>query len=495
LRLTELLSAAALAAPPALDPEIAGLTADSRQVRPGYLFAALPGTRLDGRSFAAGAVGRGAVAILTDRAEALALPPGWRERVAIVSAANPQRTLARLAACFCGRPPDTVVAVTGTNGKTSVVEFARQIWTAIGRPAASLGTLGLIAPGGRRAGALTTPDSVALHHELAALARRGIEHVAIEASSHGLAQYRLDGLTVAAAAFTNLTRDHLDYHGDMERYRAAKERLFTELLAPGGVAVLNTDSAEFPRLRALCRDAARPVLAYGTDSAADLRLVARQPRAGGQAVTLDRFTERHELTLPLAGQFQAMNALAALGLALATDAPAATALAALEALQAPTGRLQFVARHRAGGAIVVDYAHTPDALTAVLDALRPHVGGRLALLFGCGGDRDPGKRALMGAVAAGAADRIYITDDNPRSEDPAAIRRAIRAAAPEAREIGDRRRAIAAAIAELGPDDYLVIAGKGHETGQIVAGEILPFDDAEVARALVGRSEAWQVCR
>jgi UDP-N-acetylmuramoyl-L-alanyl-D-glutamate--2,6-diaminopimelate ligase len=493
LRLTELLRATAAAAPPPHDPEIAGLTADSREVRPGYLFAALPGTRLDGRAFAADAVGRGAVAILTDRAEALALAPKYRERVAIVVDANPQRCLARLAARFCGRPPRIVAAVTGTNGKTSTAEFTRQLWTARGHRAASLGTLGLVGPGERRPGSMTTPDPVALHRDLADLAQAGIEHAAIEASSHGLAQYRLDGLELAAAAFTNLSRDHLDYHGDLERYRAAKLRLFAELLAPGRGAVLNADSAEFPRLSALCRDRGQPVLAYGKAEAADLRLAASHPRAGGQAVVFEVLGQRHEMALPFAGEFQATNALAAFGLALATGSEAAAAIAALRSLRAPPGRLQFIAEDDSGRAVLVDYAHTPDALSTILAALRPYAGGRLVVLFGCGGDRDPGKRALMGRVAAGSADRVYVTDDNPRGEDPAAIRRAIVAAAPEAIEIGDRRAAIETAIAGLGSGDLLVIAGKGHETGQIVGDRILPFDDAAIVCEIVAASPKWRI--
>jgi UDP-N-acetylmuramoyl-L-alanyl-D-glutamate--2,6-diaminopimelate ligase len=497
LHLTELLraTAASTAVAPPLDPDIVGITADSRQVKPGYLFAALPGTRLDGRAFAAAAVDRGAVAILTDRAEVLALPRASREQVAIITDSNPHRRLARLAAHLCGPPPSIIAAVTGTNGKTSVVEFLRQIWTVLDRPAASVGTLGLIATGERRPGALTTPDPVALHSDLAELARRGIEHVAIEASSHGLAQFRLDGLSIAAAAFTNLTRDHLDYHGDMDRYRAAKERLFGDLLEPGRTAVINADSAEFPRLTRLCRDKAQKILAYGSDQAADLRLVAARPDGSGQAIVLEIFGRRRELGLPLAGEFQAMNALAAFGLALATGASAEGAIEALARLSGPPGRVEFVAKHRSGGGVVVDYAHTPDALATTLAALRSHTAGRLVVLFGCGGDRDPGKRPLMGSVAAASADRVYITDDNPRSEEPAAIRRAILAAAPGAVEIGDRGCAIEAAIAGLGPGDLLVIAGKGHETGQIVAGGILPFDDTALVRDLVGRSREWRICR
>ena len=493
MKLTEL-----LASVPAFtgsgDPEILGLTADSRAVQPGFLFAALPGSRQDGRSFAADAATRGAVAILTDNVAALALPSGQRERISILTDANPHRRLALLAARFHGRQPRTIGAVTGTNGKTSVVHFAREIWTAIGRPAASLGTLGLVSPAGRRPGALTTPDPVALHRDLAELARQGIEHVAIEASSHGLHQFRLDGLSVAAAAFTNLTRDHLDYHGDIAHYRAAKERLFTALLSPGAYAVLNTDSNEFAGLTALCRDRGHPVIAYGADPAADLQLVACAPQVSGQVLMLELFGKKRELVLPLAGEFQAMNALAALGLVVATGASADAATEALARLTGAPGRLQFVAEHE-GGAIVVDYAHTPDALATVLAALRPHALGRLIALFGCGGDRDAGKRPLMGEVGARLADRVYITDDNPRTELPAKIRRAILEAAPNAIEIGDRRQAIATAIAELAPSDLLVIAGKGHETGQIVGDETYPFDDAAIAREFAERRRQSQVRR
>jgi UDP-N-acetylmuramoyl-L-alanyl-D-glutamate--2,6-diaminopimelate ligase len=484
LKLTELIGAGpppADAGPPR-DPEIAGLSADSRSIRPGFLFAALPGARFDGRRFAAEAARRGASAILTDDAEALDLAPEARSRTAILADPNPRRRLALLAARFYRPPPRTIAAVTGTNGKTSVVHFTREIWLTAGRAAASLGTLGVVTPSGRRAGALTTPDPAALHHDLAALAGQGIEHLALEASSHGLAQFRLDGLSVAAAAFTNLTRDHLDYHHDMTAYRAAKERLFTALLKPGGAAILNRDSGEFQRLAALMRERGHPVLAYGLGRAAELRLVGTVPRGRGQDLALDVFGRRYRLFLPLLGQFQAMNALAALGLAIATGVPAAAGIAALARLTAVPGRLQFVAAAAKGGGIVVDYAHTPDALATVLAALRPHTPGRLVALFGAGGDRDPGKRAMMGRVAATAADRVYVTDDNPRSEDPAAIRRAILAAAPQAIEIGDRRRAIETAIAELGPGDVLVIAGKGHETGQIVGSQTFAFDDAEIAR-------------
>jgi UDP-N-acetylmuramoyl-L-alanyl-D-glutamate--2,6-diaminopimelate ligase len=466
------------------DPDIVGITADSRTVRPGFLFAALPGLQLDGRRFAFDAVARGAAAILTDDAAALDLPPEAHAHAAIVIDANPRRRLALLAARFYGAQPRTIAAVTGTNGKTSVAHFTREIWTATGRAPASLGTLGLVTASRRHAGVLTTPDPVVLHEQLASLAGQGVTHLAIEASSHGLAQCRLDGLSVAAAAFTNLTRDHLDFHESIAEYRAAKERLFTSLLAPERPGVLNRDSAEFARLAALCGERRHPVIAYGADAASELQLISARPRARGQDIVIQVFGARHQLFLPLLGRFQAMNVLAALGLAIATEVPAEAAIAALTKLTGVPGRMQFVAEGEAGGGIVVDYAHTPDALATVLAALRPHAPGRLVVLFGAGGDRDRGKRPLMGSVAATGADRIYVTDDNPRGEDPAAIRRAILAGSPGAIEIGDRRCAIATAIGELRPGDLLVLAGKGHETGQIIGNETLIFDDAEIAREI-----------
>jgi UDP-N-acetylmuramoyl-L-alanyl-D-glutamate--2,6-diaminopimelate ligase len=394
-----------------------------------------------------------------------------------------------LAARFYGRQPRTIAAVTGTNGKTSVAHFTREIWAATGHAAASLGTLGLVSPQGRRPGALTTPDPVGLHRDLAGLAASGIEHVALEASSHGLAQHRLDGVRIAAAAFTNLTRDHLDYHVDMEAYRAAKERLFSELLPAGEAAVLNADSPEFARLTALCRGRGHRIIGYGHRAGSDLRLLQREPGSFGQRLAIAAFGSTHRLELPLVGAFQAMNALAALGLALATGTPPEAVFAAVPGLPGVPGRLQLVGQAAAGAPVFVDYAHTPDALAAVLTALRPHAAGRLLVVFGAGGDRDRGKRPQMGRTAAALADRVYVTDDNPRSEDPAAIRRAILAAAPDAVEIGDRGAAIAAAIGELRPGDVLVIAGKGHESGQIVRDAVLPFDDALVAREVLRAGE------
>ena len=491
MNLTELLSSGPSApvgaprGPPLADPEIAGITADSRRVKPGFLFAALRGTQQDGRAFAADAVKKGAAAILTDDADALRLDPETQRRVAIIADANPQRRLALLAARFYARQPRTIAAVTGTNGKTSVAHFTREIWTDLGHPAASLGTLGLVTSAGRRTGALTTPDPVALHRDLAELATQGIEHAAIEASSHGLAQFRLDGVAVAAAAFTNLTRDHLDYHGDMAAYRAAKQRLFSGLLKPDGAAILNADSPEFAGLSALCRARGHRVIAYGAAAEAELRIVERIPTRDGQRISLALFGRRHDIELPLVGEFQAMNVLAALGLVIATGTSADRAISCLDHLTGVPGRLQRVGETAAGAVVFVDYAHTPDALATVLAALRPHAESRLAIVFGAGGDRDRGKRPLMGQVTSELADLVYVTDDNPRSESAEKIRRAIIAAAPQAIEIGDRREAIAAAIAALRRGDILVIAGKGHETGQIIGDKVLPFDDGVVAHEAI----------
>jgi UDP-N-acetylmuramoyl-L-alanyl-D-glutamate--2,6-diaminopimelate ligase len=484
LNLTELIGPAATPAPgsPQLDDrKIAGITADSRQVRPGFLFAALRGTQTDGRRFAAEAVAKGAVAIVTDDAAPLGLDAESRSKAIVIADPNPQRRLALLAARFYTRQPRMIAAVTGTNGKTSVVHFTREIWTALDHQAASLGTLGLMSAAGRRAGSLTTPDPVALHRDLANLAADGIEHVAIEASSHGLAQFRLDGVGIAAAAFTNLTRDHLDYHGDMDAYRAVKRRLFAELLPAGGAAVLNADSPEFGHLATVCRSRGHRLIAYGSAPGAELRLLKRAPTHRGQQVRVSVFGHDHDIDLPLVGDFQVMNVLAALGLVIGTGTAPSDAVSALPRLCGVPGRMQFVGDTATGGTVFVDYAHTPDALHTVLTALRPHTEGRLAVAFGAGGDRDRGKRPMMGRVATELADLIYVTDDNPRSESPAEIRRQILAAAPDAVDIGDRREAIASAIAELRRGDILVIAGKGHETRQIVGNTVLPFDDAIVA--------------
>ncbi len=483
MRLDQLTEGASIAVQGTAAPEteIRGLTADSRAVEPGWLFAALPGTRAHGSQFIADAVARGAAAVLAPND--VDLPPLERP-LAVLRDDNPRRRLALLAARFYGRQPRTVAAVTGTNGKTSTAEFARQLWARLGRPAASLGTLGIVTPTATLAGALTTPDPVALHRQLAALAAEGIDHLAMEASSHGLEQFRLDGVNVSLAAFTNLTRDHLDYHGTMAAYLAAKQRLFDALLAADGTAVLNADAPEFAALAAACRARGQRVLAYGR-AGADLRLIAAAPEAGGQRLSIELLGRRHDIRFPVAGGFQAMNLLAALGLAIGGGEDAGAALAAAETLTGVRGRIELAVRHPNGAPIYVDYAHTPDALETVLTALRPHAAGRLIVVFGAGGDRDRGKRPQMGAVAARLADRAIVTDDNPRSEEPAAIRAAIMAACPQATEIGDRAAAIRTAIAALAPDDLLVIAGKGHESGQIVGATTLPFDDATVARDAV----------
>jgi UDP-N-acetylmuramoyl-L-alanyl-D-glutamate--2,6-diaminopimelate ligase len=477
------LSTATPAQPPP-SPEILGLTADSREIRPGWLFAALPGTKLDGRRFIADAVARGAVAILIETQDPGIDLAAHRPPVALVTDPNPRRRLALMAARFHAPQPKIVAAVTGTNGKTSVTAFARQIWQATGAPAASLGTIGIVAPDYVVPGSLTTPDPVTLHRELAALARRGVEHVAIEASSHGIDQFRLDGLTLAAAAFTNLTQDHLDYHGTMAAYGEAKLRLFSELLPEGGIAVLNAESDAFDRFAATCRARRHRVFAFGERAGCELRIVARRPLADGQELDLDILGTRRTLLLPLVGAFQASNVLAALGLALGCGVAVDAALDALATLDGVPGRMQRVAALANGAAIYVDFAHTPDALDAVLRALRPHASGRLIVVFGAGGDRDPLKRPLMGEAVARHADLAIVTDDNPRGEPPAAIRAAVRAGCPGAREIGDRAAALRAAIHELRAGDLLVIAGKGHESGQTIAGITHPFDDAEIARGI-----------
>ena len=470
------------------DPDILGLTADSRAVRPGFLFAALPGTKINGRAFIDEAVARGAAAVLTDGVAGLDHLMERSPPVLVVADPNPRRRLALMASRFYGDQPRTLAAVTGTNGKTSVTVFARQIWERLGHRAASMGTIGTIGTGFSRPGALTTPDPVSLHRDLAELAHAGIDHVALEASSHGLDQFRLDGLKVSVAAFTNLTRDHLDYHRTMESYRAAKARLFDTVMAPGGTAVLNADVPEFAMLAQVCGRHSHRVIGYGADARADIRIVSSRPTAHGQDLVLDVFGAQYEVALPLVGAFQAMNALAAFGIVLASGAAPGDIVPALAALDGVPGRMQRVAALANGAAIYVDYAHTPDALETVLTALRPHVtdgGGKLAVVFGCGGDRDAGKRPVMGEIAVRLADRAVVTDDNPRTERAEAIRAAILAAAPGAAEIGDRAEAIGAAVRGLGPGDILVIAGKGHERGQIVGTTVHPFDDAEVARRAV----------
>lgn len=471
--------------PPVLPADVmqglTGITADSRAVRPGMLYAALPGNRLDGRAFIADAVSRGAAAVLAP--EGTVWPEGVPSRP-LIQDREPRRALARLAAAYAGVQPRTLVAITGTNGKTSTAEFFRQIVQAAGHHAASIGTLGIVSHGAAAASgpALTTPDPVALAEILAGLARTGVAAVALEASSHGLAQFRLDGLRFAAAAFTNLTRDHMDYHGTPDAYRGAKLRLFTELLPEGAPALASTtlDPETSEALRAV---AARRNLAFGTvgEGGTVFDLVSATPHGAGQVLVVREGGATCTLDLPVPGRFQADNALlaAALARAVGIEDP----LALLPGLHGVHGRMELVATH-GGAAAYVDYAHTPDALDRLLAALRPHTAGRLVLVFGAGGDRDPGKRPLMGEAAARGADHVIITDDNPRGEDPAVIRAAIRAACPGAIEISDRAQAIAAGLRVLRPGDVLAVAGKGHETGQTTAGVTVPFDDGDTVRRL-----------
>ena len=458
---------------------ITGLTADSRAVTPGSLFAALPGVRADGRAFIAEAVARGAAAILA--------PMGtpWPEGVParpMIADAEPRRALALLAAAHAGAQPRTVIAITGTNGKTSTAEFLRQLAPP---PAASLGTLGVTAPGHPSGTGLTTPDPVSLAQTLARLAREGVTVAAMEASSHGLDQFRLDGVRLAAAGFTNLTRDHLDYHGTMAAYRTAKLRLFAALLPRGAPAIatagLDRDTAV--SLATIARDRGLQLGFVGEDGDA-IRLVRAVPHAGGQHLDLVVAGVPRTVELPLPGRFQADNALLAAALAEAVGMTGA--LDRLPTLTGVRGRMELAATLPNGAAVYVDYAHTPDALERLLSALRPHTAGRLHVVFGAGGDRDSGKRPLMGDAAHRLADTAIVTDDNPRGEDPAAIRAAILAACPGARECADRAAAIDAALNGLAAGDVLVVAGKGHESGQTVAGVTTPFDDAAVVRRLAG---------
>jgi UDP-N-acetylmuramoyl-L-alanyl-D-glutamate--2,6-diaminopimelate ligase len=464
----------------AADPEITGVTADSRRVKPGYLFAALPGAKADGRAFVEQALGAGAVAIIS--------PVGIEDVAApVVETPDPRRAYALAAAAFWGAQPATAVAVTGTNGKTSVAVFCRQIFAARGHAAASMGTLGVtvarlgVADEAVTPPGLTTPDAADVAEMLARLAGEGVTHLAMEASSHGIDQRRLDGVRLAAAGFTNLTQDHLDYHGDMASYRDAKLRLFEDLLPRGGTAVLNADSDAFQAFAAASVTAGHGLLTVGRKGQ-HLRLVERTPTPDGQRLSIDAHGRVFEVRLPLAGAFQADNALVAAGLAIAAGEPVDSVMATLEGLRGAPGRLQRVGTGPEGGEAYVDYAHTPDGLETVLTALRPHVAGKLIVVFGAGGDRDRTKRPLMGQIAARLADVAIVTDDNPRSEDPAAIRAEVMVGAAGARDIGDRREAIFAAANLLGEGDVLVVAGKGHEQGQTIGGVVHPFDDVAVTR-------------
>jgi UDP-N-acetylmuramoyl-L-alanyl-D-glutamate--2,6-diaminopimelate ligase len=460
--------------------EFGGIAADSRKVKPGDLFVAVPGTKSDGLSFVPQVLSAGAVAVMAERA------PVLPAQIAFIQVANARHALALAAAAFFPRQPKTIAAVTGTSGKTSVAAFTRQIWAALGLKAASIGTIGVVSPKGETYGSLTTPDPVELHRTLDELAAEGVTHLALEASSHGLDQHRLDGVHISAGAFTNLSRDHLDYHPSLEAYLATKLRLFTDLIVPGGTAVIGVDDCYAGPVMEAVQKRGLKIMTVGAHGD-DIKLFGGEIDGFAQAVSIAHGGRMYKIKLPLVGAFQVQNAAIAAGLAIATGAEPARVLAALEKLQGAKGRLEMVGA-KDGAPIFIDYAHKPDALKNALEALRPYASGKLVVVFGAGGDRDAGKRSIMGRIAAENADRVIVTDDNPRSESAAVIRAAIIVAAPGASEIGDRAQAIRTAIAELKSGDVLLIAGKGHETGQIIGDRTLHFSDHEaVAAALRGQ--------
>ncbi len=456
---------------------ISGLTADSREVKAGYLFAALPGTVVDGARFIDQAFERGAVA-------AIAAKGAYKGSCLVIETANPRQLFAKAAARFFGKQPDLTVAVTGTNGKTSVASFVREIWQAMGFRAASLGTVGLVGPDASESLSHTTPDPAQLHGMLAKLSEDHIEHLALEASSHGLAQFRLDGVRFSAAAFTNLTRDHLDYHGSAENYFDAKMRLFEELLPAGAPAVINADTPY--GAEAIKRAGSRGLKIFTVGKlGSGLKLLASRREGFGQHLDVQGPQKRHSVYLPLVGEFQTSNALVAAGLVIATGGEETMVLHALESLHGAKGRMELVGKNKAGAPVFVDYAHTPDALENAITSLRPYTDRRLVVVFGAGGDRDKGKRPLMGAAAAKYADIKVVTDDNPRTEDAGAIRAEIMAACPGAMEIGDRAKAIFTAVEGMAAGDVLLVAGKGHEEGQTVGKVVIPFSDQEAVRAAI----------
>jgi len=455
---------------------VTGFAIDHRKVAPGTVFGAFQGTQVNGEDFIPAAIASGAIAVVARREAKV-------EGVLHIASDTPRETFAHLAAKFFAPFPETAVAVTGTNGKTSTVEMTRQLWRMTGFHAASIGTLGVTTADDRVTTGLTTPDVVTFLSNVAGLAREGVTHVAFEASSHGLSQYRTEGLRVSAAAFTNLSRDHLDYHGDMANYFTAKLRLFSEVLAPDGTAVVWADDPQAARVIDLARERGNGLVTIG-ERGETLHLVSRDPTLLGQGLVIEAEGRQHKVMLPLIGAYQAANALTAAGLVIATGGDVATTIANLARLQPVRGRLERAVITRSGAPVYVDYAHTPDALEAAIAALKPHVAGKLIVVFGAGGDRDTGKREPMGAVAAGQADVVIVTDDNPRSEQPAAIRADVLKGAAGATEIGDRRQAIGHAIGLAGPQDIVLIAGKGHEQGQIVGDLVLPFDDVNVAREM-----------
>ena len=458
----------------ASDSEVTGFAIDHRKVESGNVFGAFRGSRFNGEDFIAEAVQSGAVAVV-------ARPEAQVGGVPHLAADEPRRLFAELAARFYAPYPEVVVAVTGTNGKTSCVEMTRQMWRMAGHRSASIGTLGVTTADDQVKTGLTTPDIVTFLNNVAGLKRLGISHVAYEASSHGLDQYRAEGVPVAAAAFTNFSRDHLDYHPDMDSYFAAKMRLFDEVVDADGTAVVWTADPKSPEVIEHAKRRGLKLMTVGPDGET-IALVSRTATALGQSLVIRFEGKEHKLSLPLIGAYQAANVLVAAGLVLATGGDWAATLSAMGRVAPVRGRLERAVISRAGAPVYVDYAHTPDALEAAIEALRLHVSGKLITVFGAGGDRDTGKRQPMGEVAARLSDVVIVTDDNPRGEDPAAIRSAVLAGAPKATEIAGRREAIAEAIRLAGPQDIILLAGKGHETGQIVGSQVFPFDDAEVAR-------------
>ncbi|SEN58845.1 UDP-N-acetylmuramoylalanyl-D-glutamate--2,6-diaminopimelate ligase [Gemmobacter aquatilis] len=467
------------------EARITGLAVDSRAVRPGFLFAALPGSRVHGAAYIPTALAQGAAAVLTDAegaaqaAAALADSPA-----ALIVACDPRQALSCAASLWFAQQPATMVAVTGTNGKTSVATFARQIWVALGHAAINIGTTGIegawAAPSSH-----TTPDPITLHSMLAQAARAGVTHAAMEASSHGLDQRRLDGVRLKAAGFTNFTQDHLDYHGTFEAYFAAKAGLFDRVLPPDAAAVINMNDPKGADLRALASAKGQRIITVGHDAGNDLCIAGQRFDATGQEVRYLWQGAPHLVRLNLVGGFQAENVALAAGLAIGAGEAPGDVFRALPQLSGVRGRMQLAATRANGAAVYVDYAHTPDAIATALKALRPHVMGRILIVFGAGGDRDRSKRPLMGAAARDHADVLFVTDDNPRSEDPAAIRAEIMQACPEVNEVGDRAEAILRGVDALLPGDALLIAGKGHETGQVIKGDIFPFDDVEQASIAV----------
>jgi len=464
------------------DVDIQDLSADSRAVKAGTLFAAIPGTAADGRDYIESAIANGASAILST--------PGLPDMsVPYIADAKPRQVYSQIAAKLYAGQPEIIVAMTGTNGKSSTVEFLRQIWAYADKQAACFGTLGIQAPSGYRPLTHTTPDAVALHKTLSLLADESVTHVGMEASSHGLKQYRLDGVKITAAGFSNLTQDHFDYHPDVDDYFACKARLFMELTPEDAPVVINVNDQYGQKLASMCKERGQSVMRVGW-SGQDIRIDEITPRSASQTLNLILHGTRHTVELPLAGEFQALNAVAAAGLALATGISETKVLEALETLTGVAGRMERAGQTKDGAPIFVDFAHTEDGLDKLLRSVRPHTMGRIVIVFGCGGDRDPDKRSKMGAIAAKQADHVIVTDDNPRTEDAASIRKQVLKGCPKADEVGDRASAIRAGIDLLGPNDCLVIAGKGHEQGQILGDKVIPFSDVEQVCAALSEAAA-----